>query len=145
MKASKNSKVKDKRSENFSKFVKGVMERYVKAGKYTPEEKVFENILLEAGLKRDEDFYHNYKFKSDRGRYFWVDFFLPKWNLIVEIDGGIWHKFFKQAMEKDMRRDSWLRSFGFEIIRIDSEKLRGSIESINEVKSMIYKKLGIVN
>lgn len=144
MKTDKDSMVKDKRSENFSKFVKGVMERYIKAGKYTPEEKVFESILLEVGLKKDEDFYHNYKFKSDRGRYFWVDFFLPKWNLIVEIDGRIWHRFFKQAIEKDMRRDSWLKSMGFEIIRIDSEKLRGNIKDVDEVKSIIYNKLGIV-
>lgn len=145
MKRYKSNEVKDKRSENFSRFVKGVMERYIKAGKYTPEEKVFENMLLEAGLEKDKDFYHNYKFKSDKGKYFYADFFFPKWNLIIEINGKIWHSFFKQAKEKDARRDVWLRGMGFEIIRINSEKLRGSIDSINEVKLLIYKKLRITN
>ncbi|MEM2136882.1 MAG: DUF559 domain-containing protein [Candidatus Methanomethylicia archaeon] len=141
----RDNKFKDKRSENFSKFAKGVMERYVKAGKYTPEEKVFENILLRLGLEKDKDFHHNYKFKSDKGRYFWVDFFLPKWNLIIEINGKIWHTFFKQAMEKDMRRDAWLKNMGFEILRIDSEKLRNNIEDINEIKSILHEKLKLTS
>jgi very-short-patch-repair endonuclease len=127
------------KSKVFSSFVKGIMRRYVKSGKYSPEEKVLEKILNELGLKRDRDFFHNYRFRSDKKRgYFWVDFFLPKWHLIIEIDGGIWHKFFKEAKEKDRRRDKWFKRIGFQVLRIESSKLLKRRER-SEIKKEIAR------
>ena len=133
----------DGRKRTFSLFAKRVVERYVKAGKYTQEELAFENILLSFGLEKDKDFFHNYKFKNDRGRYYWVDFYLPKWNLIIEIDGGIWHSYFKEAKDKDKRRDAWFRSLGFEVIRIDSGVLR-SDSGKDKIKLDIGRRLGLI-
>jgi hypothetical protein len=56
------------KSKVFSDFVKDVMKRYVNAGKYTKEEKILEGILFKIGLEKDRDFFHNYKFRSDKKR-----------------------------------------------------------------------------
>lgn len=121
----------------FSNFVKNVMKRYVEAGKYTQEEKILEEILFKIGLEKDRDFFHNYRFRSDKKRgYFWVDFFLPKWHLIIEINGSIWHNFFKQAKIKDERRDKWFKRIGFNVLRIDSSELKEK-EKRSEIEKII--------
>ncbi|MEM2928015.1 MAG: DUF559 domain-containing protein [Nitrososphaerota archaeon] len=125
------------KSRVFSNFVKDVMKRYVEAGKYTQEEKILEEILFKIGLEKDRDFFHNYRFRNDKKRgYFWVDFFLPKWHLIIEINGSIWHNFFKQAKTKDERRDKWFKRIGFNVLRIDSSKLKEE-EERNRIEKII--------
>jgi hypothetical protein len=45
----------DKRKQNFSKFASSVVNRYIKEGKYTPEEKALEEALIEE-LEKGRDF-----------------------------------------------------------------------------------------
>ena len=47
------------------------------------------------------------------GRYS-VDFLLPKYNIVVEVDGKYWHR----NKERDERKNSYLQKHGFIVIRI---------------------------
>lgn len=58
------------------------------------------------------------------GRYS-IDFFLPKYNLCLEVDGSYWHR----DPTKDIKRDSFLTKKGFHVLRI------GEIE-INSAKDL---------
>lgn len=48
-----------------------------------------------------------------------VDFYLPKYRMIIEVDGG-YHKRPSQ-MEKDKERDHIMRSFGYRVFRVTNE------------------------
>lgn len=50
-----------------------------------------------------------------------ADIFIPSRNLILECDGDYWHNL-PGAKRRDMRRDLWLKSQGYRVIRL-AEKL----------------------
>ena len=58
------------------------------------------------------------------GRYS-IDFYLPKYNLCLEVDGSYWHR----DNTRDVKRDSFLSKKGFHVLRI------GEIE-INSVENL---------
>lgn len=49
-----------------------------------------------------------------------VDFYIPKFNTIVEIDGG--YHFNKRQVKKDKYREEILRSLGYRIIRFTNKE-----------------------
>ena len=61
-----------------------------------------------------------------------VDFYCPKANLIVELDGG--QHYTDEGIEKDKMRDNYMRDQGYKILRFSDreifENLSGVIERI---------------
>ena len=61
-----------------------------------------------------------------------VDFYCPKANLIIEIDGG--QHYTEEGIKKDKMRDKYMREQGYKILRFSDreilENLAGVIEKI---------------
>jgi very-short-patch-repair endonuclease/endogenous inhibitor of DNA gyrase (YacG/DUF329 family) len=54
-----------------------------------------------------------------------ADFYLPEYNLVLECDGDYWHSLPKQ-IEKDARRDKWMKSKGYSILRLPENKIKAN-------------------
>lgn len=50
-----------------------------------------------------------------------VDFYLPGFRAVVEVDGTYWHKGRK---DKDDRKDTYLRACGYQVFRFDEWALK---------------------
>ena len=59
------------------------------------------------------------------------DFFLPKYNLLVEIDGTYWHSFPKQQLKDQQHVDDAIKK-GYNIVRIDTTELAQSQGDYNK-------------
>lgn len=55
-----------------------------------------------------------------------VDLYIPRSNLVVECDGDYWHNLPGQK-HADMRRDYWLRSQGFKVVRIREKAIKENV------------------
>ncbi len=66
-----------------------------------------------------------------------VDFFCPKLNLVIELDGG-YHASY-QAIIRDEKRDKYLESYGMTILRFENkvvfEKPEEILRQIMDVKN----------
>lgn len=67
------------------------------------------------------------------GKYI-VDFFAPKVNLVIEVDGSQ-HLNHDHAF-RDKQRDNYLNKIGLKVLRFDNRQILKEIESVREV---IYK------
>lgn len=56
------------------------------------------------------------------GKYF-ADFFLPEWNLVLEIDGREYH-YSREAQQKDRERDSFMNQQGYGVVRVTGSMAR---------------------
>ena len=52
-----------------------------------------------------------------------VDYYLPEHNMVIECDGHYWHSLPKNKARDD-RRDAWLRSQGYTVVRLTEEAIR---------------------
>lgn len=77
-----------------------------------PERMLREYFELK-GLNKETDFKQQYKIEK-----YFIDFFIPKLNLGIEVDGERWHR----DKEKEIKREKILNNY-IDIIRFDSKKL----------------------
>jgi very-short-patch-repair endonuclease len=68
-----------------------------------------------------------------------VDFYIPSRNLIIEADGEYWHSK-PEVKDRDRRRDGWLRSKGYKLIRlsetiIKTDPLTAVTTALNKFKA----------
>jgi DNA mismatch endonuclease (patch repair protein) len=63
----------------------------------------------------------------------WVDVYVPKYNLVIEVDGCYWHgckkcgfddERAKEARKKDRQRDYHLKNEGYKIVRIKEHDIK---------------------
>jgi very-short-patch-repair endonuclease len=63
-----------------------------------------------------------------------VDFYCPKANLIIELDGG--QHFSEEGMYKDTKRDEYMKKQGYNVLRFSDREvfknLQGILEKIYE-------------
>jgi len=52
-----------------------------------------------------------------------VDFHIPSLNSIIEVDGAFWHNK-PDKKDRDQRRDHWLRSKGYKVIRLSEASIK---------------------
>jgi len=84
--------------------------------KSTPAEKLFISKLLYNRIK------FTFQYPISYGKTFIIcDFYIPKYNLIVEIDGK-YHDEILQVL-KDSERNKYLINYGFNLLRIDNENV----------------------
>jgi very-short-patch-repair endonuclease len=63
-----------------------------------------------------------------------VDFYCPKANLIIELDGG--QHYWEEGMANDKKRDEFLQASGFKMLRFSDrevlENLEGLLQTVYE-------------
>ncbi len=59
---------------------------------------------------------------------FIVDFYCPKANLVLELDGG--QHYTEGGKEKDRRRDDFMRNIGLRVLRFSDREVFESIEDV---------------
>lgn len=88
----------------------------------TDAERVFWNKVR----RRQIDNLHFYRQKPI-GRYI-VDFFCPKRNLIIEIDGGQHYESFGKIADKI--RDEYFKNRGFKVLRFTNREILKNLEGV---------------
>ena len=99
-------------------------------------EKTFANILELMGIEYERFFY----VKEIKAFY---DFYLPKYNTIIEVDGDFWHcnpdkfpipKYITQQtnLERDKIKNQWATDNGYNIIRFWENDINNNINFIKE-------------
>lgn len=114
-------------SLNFRKFCSVVGSKPNRSPSYysTSEAKV-KRYLERRKLIEGIDFFHNSRIKcklNGRIRYFWLDFILPKLNLVIEASPRIWHKMWNRE-EADARKRTLLKAMNLDLIELDEKDLR---------------------
>lgn len=116
---------------------------HAKYGTSKLEERFANEFLDTIGIKYERQFE-----AKDIGRFY--DFYLPDYNLIIEIDGDFYHSYgitYEQMspMQKrnkrvDEAKNEWALSHGIPIMRIWEHDIN---ESPQKVKKMIEEELGV--
>ena len=73
------------------------------------------------------------------GRYH-IDFFLPRHDTCLEVDGDYWHSI-ATTIERDARRDRHLRNRGYRVIRISES----DINAAKSVTTLVAQRLGLID
>lgn len=55
------------------------------------------------------------------------DFYIPSARLVIECDGTYWHSKAEQVF-KDVRRDAWLKSHGYQVLRLSEDKINTDLD-----------------
>lgn len=82
------------------------------------KESGIEKLVRVELTKRKISFEQEYPLRIGRRRWcYYLDFYLPQWNLVIEVDGSYWHR---TAAEKrrDARKDKRLAKLGLTVKRI---------------------------
>lgn len=70
-----------------------------------------------------------------------VDFAFPKQKLVVECDGYKWHRYDKEQIEGDIKRDAYLAKRGWRVLHFSGVQVRRNIEGcIEEIKRALFIK-----
>lgn len=99
--------------------------------KYRGETSI-EAIVKKTLQKLKIDFIQEYKIDS-----FKIDFFIPEYNICLEIDSEYWHS----NPLKDIRRDKKLKKLGYEVIRIKTL----DIQNVNNIDDLILTRLQLTS
>ena len=67
-----------------------------------------------------------------------VDFYVPKYNIVIECDGAYWHGL-PGAKERDERRDKFLLGVGINVLRLPEENIN------NDWDNVVAKILGVLH
>jgi len=87
--------------------------------KGTSIEKAIESELIKLGI--------NYESQARIGRYL-CDFYINDWNLVVECDGDYWHSL-PENIQRDKKKDNWMKENGYNIIRLKESEIRKDAEA----------------
>mgnify|MGYP001613967260 CR=1 FL=1 len=99
-------------------------------------EKQFRTILESHGLIKDEDFFQEYKINR-----FLVDFAIPEFMYVIEIDGPQHET--SEGIEKDKKRDKIISNLGWVIFRIPARELKSIRDKVCESKQLYKTKTNI--
>jgi len=79
-------------SKNFRKFCSRIARKPNRSPVYyTSMEYKIKKILENLGLIEGLDFWHNVRVKFNEKYYTWLDFYIPRKNLIIRASPSIWH------------------------------------------------------
>lgn len=69
----------------------------------------------------------------------WVcDFYVPFNNLVIECDGYYWHSR-PETLEKDKRKDAWLKAKGYNLLRLTEQEINEAPETcLAKLRAAIY-------
>lgn len=96
-------------------------------------ERFFNQFLLNSGFIKDKDYIREKRFSFYR-----ADFFFPNYNLVLEID-GLQHFRFQYQKNIDKKKNQYLSSLGFRVVRIPWKVL------FTETKQILNDFLKVLN
>jgi very-short-patch-repair endonuclease len=96
-----------------SEKCKGHSSVYHQGGKRSSIEIAIEKELIKIGM--------SFEIQKKIGRYN-VDFYLQHLDLVIECDGDYWHSL-PRSVERDRRKDKWLKAKGYNIIRLSESDI----------------------
>jgi len=104
------------RKSNFALLASEAAIRYKQNGEWSSSEIKLKNILEKMGFVESLDYWHNFKILSPLKGEYKLDFYLPRWKLVIECD-SFWHEI-GESQERDKLRDEWiLEKLGCETLR----------------------------
>lgn len=113
----------NKVSKNFRKFCSKIASHPNRSQSYyTPLEAKVRDILLGAGYKIGKDFIHNCLFRNCKSIYF-VDFYLPREDLILECSPKIWHSLWNRRAS-DEKKYKFLSDLGLKVVEVDEKNYK---------------------
>ena len=89
------------------------------------------------------EYSHSYRVNA-KTRNFVYDFYLPKYNILIEVDGDFWHcnpntkhklpkfKTQKANVINDQRKDNWAKNNGFKLLRFWESDINTNPQQIIE-------------
>ena len=101
------------------------------------------NITLAKNLRKNAtpqenhlwyDFLSKYEVRFQRQKAidnFIADFYCPKAKLVIEID-GIQHIYDDVTVKRDIKKDEYLKSNGFEVLRFDNHEINRKMDWVEE-------------
>lgn len=108
---------------------------YMRSRLETTPEKIMREFLDKVGVE--------YKQEYKIGKY-WADFYLPKHNAVIEVDGDYWHSLPK-VKEKDTRKDKYLKSKGINVMHIKECELKTSDVIVDRWEKFTGEKAVLLN
>ncbi len=90
-----------------------------------------ERIMRKALEENKIEFVEQYPIRCKYG--YIVDFFLPKYNMIIECDGEAWHK---EGNAHDRKRDKFLESKEYIILRFKGNEIFDNVQQCVETIQM---------
>ena len=108
---------------------------YMRSRLETTPEKIMREFLDKVGAE--------YKQEYKIGKY-WADFYLPKYNMVIEVDGDYWHSL-PDVKEKDTRKDKYLKSKGINVMHIKECELKTSDVIIQRWENFTGRKAVLMN
>jgi len=57
---------------------------------------------------------------------YYLDFYIPKWNLVIEVDGSYWHRTVA-VKKRDARKDKRLTNLGYTVRRISEDDVNKDV------------------
>ncbi len=124
-------------SKNFRKFCSKIAKKPNRSPYYyTSTEKKVKDILDKAKYIEGIDYLHNVRIKDTTRKtkkggpiYYWLDFYIPKEELVISVNPTIWHRMW-QREKSDNKKIKFLESLGLKVISIDEK-------SLNDIKRYI--------
>jgi len=114
-----------KASRNFRLFCQKLGSKPNRSqGYYTAPEVRVKNYLDHFHLLEGVEYIHNCRIKNaERGVYYWVDYYLPFEQLIIEVSPSVWHKMWGRE-KSDKKKMEYLTKLGLTVINLDEKDLR---------------------
>jgi very-short-patch-repair endonuclease len=97
----------------------------------------YKNTLIEIIMKRvlsnlKIKFIHQFPIRNKNGTYrFLVDFYLPKYNLIIECDGDYWHNL-PNIKKRDKIKNKWFNDNKYKILRFSESKIKNDLINVKD-------------
>ena len=89
---------------------------------YTSTEREVKKYLEKCGYREGLDFWHNVRVKLD-GRYYWLDFYIPKENRVISVSPKIWHsRWGREKSDKEFNRR--IKAIGLKHIVVDEKNYK---------------------
>lgn len=117
--------------ERYTKYPEQHPNRRCAGIKESYPEKMFKDFLITNNLKENQDFIQQYKIEK-----FFVDFYFPKINLGVEIDGERWHN---KEDEREINRELFIKT-KIDLIRFTAKEITSKSKE-NEIVTKIFELL----
>jgi len=91
--------------------------------RFTHAEGIMSNILYHLGLR----YLFQYQFKRGHFKIYVADFYIPRYNLVVEVDGG----YHSDRKDYDQKRSSFLEStYSVKVIRFTNSEILNNPDSV---------------
>lgn len=90
-------------SKNFRVFCSKIAQGDTRSqGHYTSGEEKIRQYLLSKGLREGFDFIHNCRVSNGSG-YYWLDFYIPRRDLVLEYSPSIWHEMWNRQSSEEKK------------------------------------------